>query len=165
MKQNLMLLEKNINEEISLYKELEALYMEKQDILVYRKLDKLIDVDSKISYKYEKIKPLLDRRKELFSAVAGTDVSMSEIIEESKKIDMEQSKRLEKLKSEINSLVKTLTELDFMNLELVKFGMKLTNKTLQIILNNVNIPTSEYNNHGKVNNHQKLQLSSVSEEV
>lgn len=165
MKQNLLLLEKNINEEVSLYKELENLYKEKQDILVYKKADQLIEIDSKIFNKFENIKPVIDRRNELFFKLSDSDISMTKIIEEAKKVDIEQSKRFEKLKAEINSLVKSISELDAINLELTKFGVKLTNKTMQIILNNVKIPTNEYNSQGKVNNQEKLQLSSVSEEV
>lgn len=165
MKQNLKLIEQNINEEISLYKELENLYKEKQEILVGKKADELIEVDSKIFNKFESIRPLIQNRNELFSTFSGSETSMSVLIEEAKKNDIEQSKRFEKLKKEINSLVKSLTELDAINLELTKFGIKITNKTMQIILNNVKIPTNEYNNQGKVVNQQKLQLSSVSEEV
>lgn len=165
MKQHLAQLEKNINDEVSLYRELEGLYKEKQDILVQRKLNELLEVDSKITFKFECIKPLSAVRNEIFSGVSDSEISMSKIIEESRKVDFEQSKRFESLKEEINSLTKSLTELDKMNLELIKFGMKLTNKTMQIILNNINIPTSEYNSHGKVNNQEILQLSSVSEEV
>lgn len=166
MKQKLLLMEKTINEEIALYKELEDLYKEKQDILVYKKADELMEVDSKIFNKFESIKPLIDNRNELFFEFsADSDMSISKVIEEAKKVDIEQSKRFEKLKTEINSLVKTITELDAINLELTKFGIKLTNKTMQIILNNVSIPTNEYNCQGKVNNQEKLHLSSVSEEV
>lgn len=165
MEQHLALLEKNINDEVSLYRELENLYKEKQDILVHRKLNELLEVDSKITFKFECIKPLVEVRNEIFSGVSNSEISMSKIIEESRKVDFEQSKRFENLKEEINSLTKSLMQLDQMNLELIKFGMRLTNKTMQIILNNVNIPTSEYNSHGKVNNQEILQLSSVSEEV
>lgn len=165
MKQNLLLIEKTINEEVSLYKELENLYKEKQDVLVNKKADELVEVDSKIFNKFESLKPLIDTRNELFFKFSGSDMTMSKVIEEAKKVDIEQSKRFEKLKTEINSLVKTITQLDAINLELTKFGIKLTNKTMQIILNNVSISTNEYNSHGKVNNQEKLHLSSVSEEV
>lgn len=165
MKQDLLLLEKSINEEICLYKELESLYVEKQDVLVHRKVDELVEIDSKIINKFESIKPLIDSRNEIFSKFSDSDICMTEIIQEAKKIDLEQSKRFEEMKNEINSLVKTISDLDAINMQLTKFGIKLTNKTMQIILNNVKIPTSEYNSHGKVNNQEKLQLSSVSEEV
>lgn len=165
MKKNLILIEENINQEIAFYRELEALYQEKQEILVNKKIDELVEIDSKIMKTFASIRSLIINRNKIFLNISESSFSMSKLIEDSRIIDSVLSKKFEKQKEEVNELVKSLSQLDFINMELTKFGMKLANKTMQIILNNVKIPTNEYNNQGKVINQDKLELSSVSEEV
>ncbi len=165
MKENLNLLEKNINDEIALYKELESLYSKKQEILTTKNIDELTIVDSEILENFDSIRSLVINRNKIFSKISSLPFNMSFLIEEAKKNDAKQAERFAKQKDQVNSLIKSLTQLDLINMELTKFGIKVANKTMQIILNNVKVPTNEYNNQGKVVGQKKLQLSSVSEEV
>ncbi len=165
MQEKFILIEKNINQEITLYKELETLYSEKQGALIDKKVDELGEIDSKIMKTFDSIRSLIANRNKIFSTMYDSSFSLSMLIEESRNIDSDLSKRFEKQKEEINNLAKSLSELDFINLELTKFGMKLANKTMQIILSNVQISTNEYNNQGKVIGQGQLELSSVNEEV
>lgn len=165
MKENLILIEKNIDQEIALYKELESLYTEKQEILINKKVDELVEIDSRIIKTFDSIRGLIINRNKIFSGMSEDDFSMSKLISDTRNLDLKLSQKFEKQREEVNALVKSLSQLDAINMELTKFGMKIANRTMQIILNNVSLPTNEYNNQGKVVNPEQLQLSSVSEEV
>lgn len=165
MKQYLDELEKYINDEIVLYRDLEALYKEKEEILVNRKVDELFVIDSKIVNKGKSLAPIVNKRKQVFDMAFGGETSMSRLISECEKEDSAQAKRFSEMKKEVNTLVESLKQLEYVNNELTKFGIKITNKTMQIILNNINIPTNDYNNQGKLSNQEIQNLSSISEEV
>lgn len=165
MKNRFDMLENNINEEVTLYKELENLYKEKQEILINKKSEVLADVDSRILKVLESIKSLVEKRQEITASISGKVMTLSEVVDESRKIDLRQSKRFDDKKDEINTLVKTLIELDAINTELTKHGIKVTNKIMQMILNNINIPTNAYDQKGKMVDKGEINISSIVEEV
>ncbi len=165
MKQYFDQLEKNVNDSIILYKELENLYEEKKKVLLARDVDNLSVVDEQILKVANSIKPYIHERAEIFKTVFKKDVSLSAVIQECKNYDQDQANRFNTLKEELNISINNLQNLDYTNLELTKFGIKLANKSLQIILNNISIPTSEYDSKGKVLGQESLELSSVSEEA
>ena len=165
MKQYFDELEKNLRDSMIQYKDLEGLFVAKQEALTNKKIDDLMDVDTKIMDKSRSIQPYVKHRDEIFNKIFNKSVSLSVVIEECKKNDMEQAQRFSQLKDELNTLIKKLKQLEFENMEMVNFGIKVSNKTLQIILNNISIPTSEYDRKGKALGQESLELSSVCEKV
>lgn len=165
MKQDFILLEKIIDDEINSYKELNELCKNKQSILVANKSDDLLEIDSKIINKFKSIKPIIDSRSEISNRISNSEMTLSEIIEKALNIDVEQSKRFKNKKEKINKLLSSIQETESINSNLISHGMKMIGKTIQIIFKNAKIPTNEYNNQGKITNQEKLQLSSVNEEV
>ena len=165
MRENIISIKENIDQEIVLYRELESLYREKQQILTENRIGSLVEIDSRIIEAFDTVKSLIITRNKLFSSFSKSAFTMTEVIERAREVDSDLASELMKQKETANLLIKELSLLDSINLELTKFGMKLTNKTMQIILDNVAIPTNEYNYKGKVVGQEKLELSSVSEEI
>lgn len=166
MKEKFILLENNLNREIDLYKELVDLFKEKQEILVSKDSEKLINIDVLIQNKAETIQELINTRIEIMHSISPkAEITMSDIISECEKQDNNLAKILIRQKDEVNSLVATLADLEKINIELTKYGIKVTNKVLQIILNNITIPSTEYDKKGNTVNQQDIPLSSVNEEV
>ncbi|MDD3238280.1 MAG: flagellar protein FlgN [Candidatus Gastranaerophilales bacterium] len=159
------MLENCLNEEITLYKELENLYKEKQEILTKRDVEKLEDIDSTILKHLDSVKSLIEKRKTIAVSTSGKVMTLSEVVEAALSVDKNQADKFTELQNELNSLVKELIRQERLNNELTKYGIKTTNKIMQIILNEVAIPTKEYNQKGKMVEQSSLNISSVSEEV
>lgn len=165
MRENFNLLEEIIDKEIDVYESLEDLCKQKKEFLQYNKVEELSEIDSKILDKFEIVKSYTETRKKISNKISGSDMSLSEIIKQTLEIDIEQSKRFENKKAKINKLEKSIKNIEAINLNLIKHGMTMVGKILQIIFDHLNISTNEYNQKGKIINQDELRLSSVNEEA
>lgn len=159
------MLENNLNREITLYEELSALYEEKRKVLVSSKPEGLEVIDAKIINKSQEIKSEIEKRIEIVSEVSTTTNNLSDIIEECKKQDKVQAEVLEDKRTAINKILKKLQKQDVTNLELTKHGLKVSNKIIQIILNQAISANAEYDNMGKPITQNDIQISSISKEA
>ena len=165
MKENFNLLEEIIDKEIDAYESIEGLCIQKKELLKTNKAEELYDIDSKILNKFESIKSFAESRKKISNKISGSDMNLSEIIRKTLEIDIEQSKRFEEKKKKLNAIEKTIRKTESINLNLIKHGLNMVGKILQIIFDNINITKNEYDKNGKIVDQEDLQLSSVNEEA
>ena len=62
-------------------------------------------------------------------------------------------------------MAKKIFELEKVNAELLKHGMHVTNKTLEIIIKGIKPVTQEYNHNGKNIAKEQFEMSSIVEEA
>lgn len=156
-----------IDEEIQAYESLGELYEIKQSLLVQGKSDALWDVDAQIVSKAGNIKELNKKRKEIAGYLGNENFTMSEIIEKARRTNDSVADKLETQKTKLKVLAKSLTLQEDTNMTLVKHGLTMVGKTLDIIVGALlpHMQTGQYNNQGQSIKSDKSLISSVVEEV
>ena len=165
IKEQIQQLETIIDKEIDGYKNIEKLYADKKELLVHGKASELFDVDAKIQNLYKNISNLSDARKNVTKAMEIPTFSLTDIINKIKDKDEEAAKKLESKKEEVKQLAQRIFELEKVNMELLKHGMHVTNKTLEIIIKGLKPITNEYNGKGENITKNQLEMSSIVEEA
>lgn len=158
-------LEKYIDEEITGYKDIEKLYIDKKEILVHGKSNDLLNIDSRILNTLQSINNVVSKRVDLLLKLNIKKPNMSEIINYLKETQPTAVSRFEEKKKVINDLSKKISKLEKLNLELTKHGINMTNKTLEAILKSVTVTTKEYDQRGKNISGENLEMSSIVEEA
>lgn len=158
-------LENIIDKEIDGYKDIEKLYMDKKEILIHGKSEELMTVDEKIMNAYKGLNNSLEARRVVMKSMEMPTFSMTDLINKIKSADAEAAKNFEAKKTEANKLAQRIFELDRVNLELIKHGMHVTNKTLEIIIRGLKPITNEYNQKGQNITKEQLEMSSIIEEA
>lgn len=156
-----------VDEEIQAYESLEELYKIKQSILVQGKSDVLWDIDAQIVAKTNNIKELTQKRKEIARYLGNEDFTMSEIIEKAKEANNTLADKLQTQKTKLNILSKSLILLENTNMTLIKHGLTMVGKTLDIIVGLIlpQMQTGQYNSSGQSITSDKSMISSIVEEV
>ena len=164
IKEQIQTLENLIDKEIDGYKNIEKLYTDKREILISGKSTNLYDVDAKISDSYKMLHNAFETRQKLTKAMDIPTSSMTDIINKIKEQDKAAAEKLESKKQEVNELAQRLCKLENTNMELLKHGMHVTNKTLEIIIRGLKPITNEYNQRGQNITKDQLEMSSIVEE-
>ena len=165
LQEQIKTLENVIDKEIDGYKNIEKLYVDKKEILVKGKSTELFDVDAKIVDTYKSINSYSEMRKNISKALNMPTFSLTDIINNIKEQDAQAPQNLEKKRDEVKELSHRIFELEKINMELLKHGMHVTNKTLEIILRGLKPITEEYNKNGKNITKDQLEMSSIIEEA
>ena len=166
MKQEqIKLLENIIDKEIDGYKDIAKLYADKKEILIHAKATELFNVDEEIKNVYKRINNLSNERKKITVAMQMPTFSLTDIINRIKEEDKETAQKFEQKREQVQTLAKNIFELEKVNLELIKHGTHVTNKTLEIIIKGLKPITNEYNQNGKNITKEKLEMSSIIEEA
>lgn len=154
-----------IDEEIRAYEKLGELYKIKQTLLVQRKSDSLWDVDAQILKEAEHIKELNQKRKEVAKFLGDENISLSAVIERAKAADVKLATKLENQKTKLNVLAKALSLQEKTIMTLIKHGLIMVGKTLDIIVDVIAPSSKHYNKDGKNIEMDKSMISSFMEEV
>ena len=164
--ESLLKFKEAVDEEILEYEKMEELYKLKQAILVQGKTDALWDVDAKIVDRMDSIKHAASQRKEAAKYVCHEECTISEAIEKAKASNDRIAENLQSQKTKLNLLTKSISLYEKTNLELLKHGLTIANKTIDMIVNIVSPQSSQYDNSGKnINNNKDTSISSVIEEA
>lgn len=165
IKEQIDRLENIIDTEISGYKNIEKLYTDKKEMLIHGKASDLHKIDEQIMDTYKNITSCADARKEMSTALNIPNFSMTDIINKVKECDEEAAQKFEVKKAKVNELAKKIFELEKTNIELLKHGLHVTNKTLEIIVKGLKPVTNEYNQRGRNITKDQLEMSSIIEEA
>lgn len=154
-----------IDEEIHAYEELGELYKVKQSILVNRQCDALWDIDAKIVQRAESIKELGEKRREVARYLGNEDITLSEVIEKAKAVNESLANNFQSQKNKIGVLSKTISLQETTNMALIKHGLNMVEKTMDIIFGAVAPQNKQYDKSG--NNVKSVEnlISSVMEEA
>ena len=154
-----------IDEEIQAYETLDELYSIKQSILVQRKSDALWDIDSQIVKEAEIIKEINKKRKNVAKYLGNEDITLAEVIEKAKQSNKDLADKLSNQKERLNLLSNSLSHRENTNLHLIKHGLVMVQKTLDIIVDAIVPQTKQYNKDGKNTEMDKSLISSIIEEA
>lgn len=165
MKDTLLQFKEVIDEEIQAYESLGDLYEIKQSILVQGKSDALWDVDAQITMKASNIKELNQKRKDVARYLGDENFTLSDIIEKAKESNDEIVGKLETQKIKLNILAKALVLQESTNMTLIKHGLTMVGKTLDIIVSAFMPQSTQYDKSGKNVESDKSLISSVVEEA
>lgn len=159
--------EEVVDEEILAYESLGELYKIKQSLLVQGKSDALWDLDAQIIEKAAVIKEINLKRKEVAKYLGSEDLTMSEIIEKAKNANSKHTEKLETQKTKLRILAKALSLQEKTNMTLIKHGLTMVGKTLDIIVGALlpEVQSGHYDNQGHSIKSDKSLISSVNEEV
>lgn len=156
----------HLETELFCYQELSKTYDEQKDVLVKNKHQELEELDNRFIALHNKITKLDTVRKNLFNELKTGTQKLSDII---KIAEMEESPHLDKLK-EYQAIFKNLKqEIEnkrFVNFELLKNGLSITDKKLGIIIEAVVPQGSIYNKRGtKSKGLKNLSVSTINQQV
>lgn len=154
-----------VDEEIKAYEDMEELYKLKQAVLVQGKSDILWDVDARIVSKIKNLREIDTDRKAAARYLGNENLTMTEAIEKAKNYNDGMADKLQSQKTKLNILANSITLYEKTNMELIKHGLVMVGKRLNIIVNAFLPPSNEYNNQGKNVGNDKMQISSVIEEA
>ena len=154
-----------VDEEIKSYEAMEELYKLKQAILVQGKSDFLWDVDAKIVDRMKTIKNLNSQRKEIVKYLGYETLSMSEAIEKAQATNDSIAENFKIQQKKLNILANSISLYERTNMDLIKHGLIMTGKTLNIIVNALLPQANQYNKEGRNVETDKLRISSIVEEV
>lgn len=154
-----------IDEEIRAYEKLGELYKIKQTLLVQRKSDSLWEIDNQIVKEAEHIKELNIKRKEVAKYLGDENISLSAVIEKAKFADEKLANKLESQKTKLNVLARSLSLQEKTIMTLIKHGLIMVGKTLDIIVDVIAPSSKQYNKDGKNIEMDKSMISSFTEEV
>jgi len=156
-----------VDEEIHAYESLGELYEIKQSILVQGKSDALWDIDDQITQRADNIREINKKRKEVAKYLGNEDFTISEIIEKAKEANDSIADNLEAQKIKLRILAKSLSLQEKTNMTLVKHGLVMVGKTLDIIVGALlpQIQTGQYDKQGQSVKSDNSSISSINEEV
>ena len=156
-----------VDEEIQAYESMGDLYEMKQSILVQGKSDVLWDVDAQIIERANVIRALTLKRKDIARYLGNENLTMSEAIEKAKESNDGLVDSLQSQQVKLKILTKSLTLQENTNMTLIKHGLKMVGKTIDILVEAVmpQAKAGSYDNQGKNIEVDKSLISSVFEEA
>jgi len=156
-----------VDEEIQAYESMGDLYEMKQSILVQGKSDVLWDVDAQIIERANIIRALTLKRKDIARYLGNENLTMSEAIEKAKESNNGLVDSLQSQQVKLKILTKSLTLQENTNMTLIKHGLKMVGKTIDILVEAVmpQAKAGSYDNQGKNIEVDKSLISSVFEEA
>ena len=155
---------KTIDDEIAAYEELKTLFEEKKELLKKSKSGDLIEVDNKIIAQNNMIVKLNEARKNLSVQHFNKDCTLSDYIELIGSQNESFKEQLTERKVKICKISDELVLLNTQNVELLKHGIIITNKMLDIVVDAFAPQGSNYNETGKTDTHD-LDMWTVNEEI
>lgn len=154
-----------VDEEIKSYESMENFYTLKQSLLVNGESDALWDLDAQILTEAENIRELSKKRKEIAKTLGDENLSMSEVIEKAKDLNTSIVASLETQRTKLRELAQSLAAKEETNLTLIKHGLTMVEKTLDIFLETFLPQSKQYNKRGQNIENDKSSISSIMEEA
>lgn len=151
----------SIEEELKLYEELSVLFEEKRKVLIANKVDSLLAVDDKILNVVDALKASVNHR---FMLSNNKNIGISKFITYAQNVNIELADEMKNLQVKINTLIEKIAQQERVIKELLRHGLILVTKTLNLI-SNATPAAGDYNNLGKNIHNEIGKISSVVEEV
>lgn len=161
MNNTLLQFKEVVDEEIQAYENLGELYQIKQSYLIQGKSDALWDIDAQIVDQAKDIRELNKKRKEVAGYLGNENFTMTDIIEKAKFSNDELLNSLESQKIKLKLLSKTLSLQEKTNMSLVKHGLNMVGKTLDIFMKAISPEAQGQYNHQGQNIKSENLVSSV----
>lgn len=153
-----------LDKEIELYTEMRVLYQKKREVLVKNDMAELSDVDTKIIENYETIKKTDSLRIDAIKMLGEDIPNMSGLIEKAKEVCPKYSMKLREQQEKLNNISSAISVLNLTNMELIKHGMILSDKKLNIIIDACAPKGNSYSKTGR-EEAGSLEMSTIIQDV
>lgn len=166
MKNVLRKIVNHLESELICYKDLSETYDVQKEILIQNRHAELQEIDNQFTTLYNKINKLDEIRKKLFNELKPGTEKLSEVIQIAKSEESPNVEKLEEYKEVFKKLKKELERKRYINFELLKNGVTITDKKLGIIIEAITPQGSSYNRRGKGKDLKKdLPVSTINREA
>ncbi len=155
----------HLEQELSCYQEISKVYDEQKEALVKNRHEELEGIDSKIITLYNRVKLLNEKRTELFNQLKPGIEKLSEVIEIAKEEESPNVEKLENYKETFKKLSSEIEKKQYINFELLKTGINISDKKLGLIIEAFIPQGSIYNGKGENKDLKELSMSTINEEV
>lgn len=151
---------------ITVYQELLDLYKEKKQALLTPKNNEILRVvDEKILAHINTVKNVNEKREEFCKENDIEPAKISTLIELASKDNNEFEEILSEQKVKINEVAQEIALIEKTNVELIKHGLIMSDKLLDIIISAAMPQTDNYDMHGKNIDTSELSISSIVEDA
>lgn len=155
-----------IEEELHAYEDLSELYKTKEEVLVQGKSDELWDIDSKVVEQAKVIKQIEENRQKMAELLGNQNIKLEEIIQKTSQFDKELSEKFEELQKKLKELSRTISLQQKKHMSLIEHGLKMVDKTMDIIYNVAAPQNQQYDKYGhNIKTNTDTVLSSIIEEA
>lgn len=155
-----------LDDTISVYKELLELYKEKKKVLLTPKNGDLLRiVDEKILAQVNSVKKVNEKREEFCKENEIEPTNISTLIELAQRECPDFEKKLSEQKVKINEVADEMALVEKTNVELIKHGLIMSDKLLDIIVSAAVPQKDNYDMHGKNVDTSELSISSIVEDA
>ena len=153
-----------LDKEIKLYVEMRDLYTEKKEVLIKNDILELSKVDAKILENYESIKKIDLLRLDGIKLIGEDIPSMTKLIEVAEERCPKAVMKLKEQQAKLNNLSSVISVLNLTTMKLLKHGMVITDKKLNIIIEACAPKGTSYTVKGKEDDNN-LEMSTIIEDV
>lgn len=155
-----------LDDTITVYQELLDLYKEKKQALLTPKNNEILRVvDEKILAHINTVKNVNEKREEFCKENDIEPAKISTLIEFASKDNKEFEEILSEQKVKINEVAQEIALIEKTNVELIKHGLIMSDKLLDIIISAAMPQTDNYDMHGKNIDTSELSISSIVEDA
>ena len=154
-----------LEETIEAYEELLELYKEKKQALLKPDREMLRFVDEKILAHVNTIKGINKKREDYCAENDIPSNKINNIIEIASKEAPEFEEIYQEQKVKINEVAQELALVEKTNVELIKHGLIMSDKLLDIIISAAQPQTDNYDMYGKNTDKSELSISSIVEDA
>mgnify|MGYP004652105251 FL=1 len=155
-----------LDDTITVYQELLDLYKEKKQALLTPKNNEILRVvDEKILAHINTVKNVNEKREEFCKENDIDPAKISTLIEFASKDNKEFEEILSEQKVKINEVAQEIALIEKTNVELIKHGLIMSDKLLDIIISAAMPQTDNYDMHGKNIDTSELSISSIVEDA
>ncbi len=155
-----------LDDTITVYQELLDLYKEKKQALLTPKNNEILRVvDEKILAHINTVKNVNEKREEFCKENDIDPAKISTLIEFASKDNKEFEEILSEQKVKINEVAQEIALIEKTNVELIKHGLIMSDKLLDIIISAAMPQTDNYDKHGKNIDTSELSISSIVEDA
>ena len=155
-----------LDDTITVYQELLDLYKEKKQALLRPKNNEILRVvDEKILAHINTVKNVNEKREEFCKENDIDPAKISTLIEFASKDNKEFEEILSEQKVKINEVAQEIALIEKTNVELIKHGLIMSDKLLDIIISAAMPQTDNYDMHGKNIDTSELSISSIVEDA
>jgi hypothetical protein len=160
MNTEILELEKILNQEMEAYSKLEEYITDKKDCLVRGDIEKIKTIDTELEKYNYAVEKLEEKRKQIYPE----NLTLKEIIKGIE--NKEHAERITALRGKIKGILSNIQKQNTINMELLKYSLKIVENSI-VTIANVLIPEgSAYNRKGISKKRENtLNLSSIEHEV
>lgn len=153
-----------LDKEITLYTEMRNLYQRKREVLVKNDIQELAKVDTSIIENYETIKKTDLLRVDAIKMLGEDIPNMTQLINKAHELCPKYALKLTEQQEKLNNISSAISVLNLTNMKLIKHGMILADKKLNIIIEACAPKGNSYTGDGKEETNN-MEMSTIIEDV